>query len=77
MAPELTTKAMRTYAAPSSLRANRELKQGGDIVNGGRYGWFADHAFSDNLSPSLFDRVPKRSETGKRLFGFGPWLQHG
>lgn len=71
---ELATKALATFASLAALRLVRVLKNGFDWVDDVPQPWFESFKFNSDPSYCLFDWVPRRSDTGRFVFGYRQWV---
>ncbi len=70
---ELAAQSLQTFAALAALLMIQVLKKGFDWLDSPRP-WFESYEFNRDPSYCLFDWVPHRSVTGRRVFGYRHWV---
>jgi hypothetical protein len=72
----MAAKSLETFSALSALRVIRKLKSGYDWVDGHLkpQPWFEGFKFNSDVSYCLLDWVPRRSDTGRFVFGYRFWV---
>jgi hypothetical protein len=71
---ELAARALTTYASLAALSLIRQLKNGYDWSEGQLRFWFEGFKFNSDRSRSLFDWLPRASDTGRLVFGYRYWV---
>ncbi|MGX5733350.1 esterase/lipase family protein [Bosea thiooxidans] len=74
IAGALGTKALTTFAALAALKLIQILKNGFDWSDGNPQPWFESFKFNSDPSYCLFDWVPRKSDTGRLVFGYRQWV---